>query len=59
MAKSISCRLECYTSWGLRCANQKYDSISKARKEGLWMRDNGFCFSFRIFRTTKRTNQKS
>ena len=23
------------------------------------MRDNGFCFSFRIFRTTKRTNQKS
>ena len=55
MAKSISCRLECYTSWGLRCVNQKYDSISKVRKEGLWMCDNGFCFSFRIF----RTNQKS
>ena len=55
MAKPIPCRLECYTSWGLRCVNQKYDSISKARKEGLWMCDNGFCFSFRIF----RTNQKS
>lgn len=48
MAKSISCRLECYTSWGSRCKNQKYDSISATRKEGSWMRDNGYCFSFRI-----------
>ena len=50
MAKSISCRLECYTSWGARCKNQKYDSISEAREEGSWMRDNGYCFSFRIIR---------
>lgn len=50
MAKSISCRLECYTSWGARCKNQKYNSISEARKEGSWMRDNGYCFSFRIIR---------
>ena len=50
MAKSISCRLEYYTSWGARCKNQKYDSISEAREEGSWMRDNGYCFSFRILR---------
>ena len=50
MSKPIHCRLECYTSWGARCKNQKCNSISEAREEGSWMRDNGYCFSSRIIR---------
>ncbi|MCQ2739756.1 MAG: hypothetical protein MJ237_05970 [bacterium] len=53
MAKAIPHQLNAYTSWGTLCTHENYPSKNKARKQGKWLVEHDFAFSYTL---TKLSN---
>ena len=48
--KSVNCKLICWTSRGYECFSTQCPSIKRARELGKQMVDDGFAFSYNIYR---------
>jgi len=51
MAKAIPTRLTAYTRWGNVCTNTIYPTYSAAHKQGIFLVENGFAFSYELQKT--------